>query len=156
MLSAARRRAAPNKFSPPNVKSRRPLKDRGPGPCISYVGQDRPTKTVREWTTLAWAAHFQSVRLARLAGLGIRTLRRRFRRQFHTTPQRWLEKLRLRLAETLLLKPDARTKEVAARLHYKQASHFCRLFQQSHGRSPLAWRRWKRRGPRKAPRASHG
>jgi AraC-like DNA-binding protein len=98
---------------------------------------------------LAWAAQFQSTRLAQRAGLGVRTLRRRFRRQFRTTPQRWLEKLRLRLAESLLLGRDVRTKEVAARLHYKQASHFCRLFQQSHGRSPLNWRRWKLRQRRR-------
>ncbi len=110
------------------------------------MGTFRPPQTVGEWTALAWRAGFQSVRLARLAGLGVRTLRRRFHRQFRTSPQHWLEKLRLRLAEPLLLEPDVRTKEVAARLHYKQASHFCRLFQQSHGRSPLEWRRWKLRG----------
>lgn len=128
------------------VKSASPVKDRGGPARTVYVDTPRAKRTVRDWIALAWTARFQSVRLARVAGLGARTLRRRFARQFRTTPQCWLEKLRLRLAEPLLLGPDVRTKEIAARLHYKQASHFCRLFQQSHGRSPLAWRRWKLRG----------
>jgi len=68
-----------------------------------------------------------------------RTLRRRFRQRFRTTPQRWLDRLRLREAERLL-RAGKRTKEVAYALHYKQPSHFCRQFKERYGASPQRWR----------------
>ncbi len=69
-----------------------------------------------------------------------RTLRRRFRREFNTTPQVWLEARRMVEARKLL-RADKWTKEVAADLFYKRVSHFCRKFKECHGLSPQAWRR---------------
>ena len=90
---------------------------------------------------LAWKAEFQSRTLAKLAGLGERTLRRAFAAQFHTTPQRWLEARRMIEAERLLQQtPPPRTTELAAALFYRRASHFCRHFKESHGVTPQEWR----------------
>ncbi len=66
-----------------------------------------------------------------------RTLRRRFRREFNTTPQVWLEARRMIEARELL-RAGRRTKEVAAELFYKQVSHFCRKFKECHGLPPQA------------------
>ena len=93
-----------------------------------------------DWPALAWEAHFQSRELAPRAGMDPRTLRRRFHREFGTTPQRWLEALRMKLAKKLLRSKKS-VKAVAYELFFKQPSHFCRRFKQAHGLPAQAWQR---------------
>jgi AraC-like DNA-binding protein len=69
-----------------------------------------------------------------------RNLERRFQREFHTSPHRWLHALRMSEAEKLL-RMGMPVKKVAIELFYKQASHFCRKFKECHGLSPQAWQR---------------
>jgi AraC-like DNA-binding protein len=69
-----------------------------------------------------------------------RTLRRRFRREFNTTPQVWLEARRM-IEARKLLRAGMLVKQVSLALCYKQVSHFCRKFNECHGLSPQAWRR---------------
>jgi AraC-like DNA-binding protein len=95
---------------------------------------------VYDWPALARKARFRKRKLAQLAGMSLSTLERRLRREFDTTPQAWLDALRLKEAEKLL-RAGKPVKAVAYELFYKQASHFCRQFKQSHGLSAQCWRK---------------
>src|ERR1700760_1956693 len=79
------------------------------------------------WEDLAHAAHYDAHELAKLCGISTRQLQRYFRRNFHYTPQHWLNERRLFVAQNLLLTGDS-VKKVALDLGFKQTSHFCRQF----------------------------
>ena len=78
---------------------------------------------------------FKVTRLAAHAGLGKRTLERRFSEQFGDAPKRWIIRERMNLARTLLGK-GLSNKEIAAELSYTFESNFCRDFKRFHGYPP--------------------
>lgn len=82
---------------------------------------------VGDWERLAVVARFDAKELAKLCNLSVRQLERDFRRHLGRTPQNWLNELRLRFAEALLLNGQP-VKRVAYTLGFKQTSHFCRRF----------------------------
>ena len=79
------------------------------------------------WAELAEAAHYNANKLAQLLNRSPRQLRRQFKRRVGTSPQEWLDKLRMVRAPTHLLSNDS-VKETAATLRFKTAPHFCRQF----------------------------
>jgi AraC-like DNA-binding protein len=83
---------------------------------------------------------FNVKRLAMYFGLSTRTLERRFRQQFRTTPKIWITHERMRLAPPLLADGFS-NKEVAASLHYTCESNFCRDFKRCFGYAPQEFRR---------------
>lgn len=78
---------------------------------------------------------FNVTSLAAHAGLGKRTLERRFTEQFGAAPKQWIIRERMSLAKTLLEK-GLSNKEVAAALSYTLENNFCRDFKRFHGDSP--------------------
>jgi len=84
---------------------------------------------------LAQAAHYDANELAKLCGVSTRQLQRYFRRNFHHTPQHWLNERRLAAAQSLLLSGDS-VKKVALDLGFKQPSHFCRQFKNRNHMTP--------------------
>ena len=101
------------------------------------------------WLALFRRARFRVDALCRVPGWHMlpRTLRRRIRRDFGTTPTLLLHKLRMKEARRLL-RLGERTKKIARRLGYQTASHFCRHFKQSHRFTPQRWRsRWLKSRP---------
>lgn len=93
------------------------------------------------WLELARRAQYRVDALGTIPGWRMhpRTLRRRLRVAFGTTPQRWLDGLRMKEARRLL-RLGERTKEIAGLLGYQTASHFCRHFRRRHRRTPQEWR----------------
>jgi AraC-like DNA-binding protein len=86
----------------------------------------------------AWLAH--------LLRLSVRTLERRFRAAFDTSPLQYQRKLRMFRACTLLTTTDQAITAIAHALGYSDHSHFTREFRRDHGMPPLAYRqRWTRR-----------
>jgi transcriptional regulator GlxA family with amidase domain len=83
----------------------------------------------------AEASKYHARALARACRVTLRHLERFFLAAKGATPQKWLDRLRLRRATALL---DGRkgVKEVAWELGYKQASHFSRAFKQFYGVPP--------------------
>jgi len=79
-------------------------------------------------------------------GLDIRTLERRFRTQWRTTPKIWLMRQRMLLAPSLLREGLA-NKQVAARLNYSCESNFCRDFKRHYGCAPQKFVRSHFLGP---------
>lgn len=88
-----------------------------------------------DWEGLAEVSQYSASRLAGLCGVSVRTLERFFMLHRGCAPQRWLNDLRQRQALRLIA-TGLSAKEVATRLHYKQASHFSREFKRFHGFPP--------------------
>jgi AraC-like DNA-binding protein len=88
-----------------------------------------------KWEGLAETSHYNANQLARLCGVSTRHLQRHFRRNFHCSPQSWLNERRLLVAQDLLLSGES-VKKVALDLGFKQPSHFCRQFKSRNKMTP--------------------
>jgi len=88
-----------------------------------------------KWEELAEAARYDANELAGLCGISARQLQRHFRRNFHRSPQNWLNERRLLAAQDLLRSGES-VKKVALDLGFKQPSHFCRQFKNRNKMTP--------------------
>lgn len=84
--------------------------------------------------------------LARLAHLSVRAFERKFQGSFHVTPQKYLRRLRLRMASRDLVYTAKTLAEVAAGCGFADQSHFTRLFRRYFGLTPREYRARYRRG----------
>jgi AraC-like DNA-binding protein len=88
--------------------------------------------------------------LARLAHMSVRAFERKFRRSFHLTPQKYLRKLRLRMASRALVYTDQPLAQVALGCGFVDQSHFSREFRRHFGRTPREYRAHYSLGPEAA------
>jgi AraC-like DNA-binding protein len=102
--------------------------DKAMGRLINRTGSYDP----KEWLAFAEASGFRAGNLAVELGVSQRQLERYVKRQFGSSPQRWLKELRMTKALMLIASMDS-VKEVAYSLGFKQVSHFCREFKTFHG-----------------------
>jgi transcriptional regulator GlxA family with amidase domain len=94
--------------------------------------------SVTDWTTLARECSYQTPQMARRLGISVRSLQRYFLNAYRSSPQAWVETLRLRDA-ILLVRTGESIKVIADKLGFKQASHFSRKFKATFGVSPRAF-----------------
>lgn len=73
---------------------------------------------------------------ARLSGRSESSFLRDFKKQFGSTPRRWLTTQRLQKAYELLQGPDPSVTEVAFAVGYENISYFIRIFRAQYGVSP--------------------
>ncbi len=92
-------------------------------------------ESVNDWERLGRIAHWSSANLARQCGVSPRQLQRFFSARMGTSPQVYLNSLRLGAAVNLL-DGHKTVKEVAAMLDFKQPSHFSRQFRGFYGVNP--------------------
>ena len=89
-------------------------------------------------------AHFQhevsNQCLASLSNMSLRAFERRFHAAFHLTPQRFLRKLRLRIASRALIYTEASLSDIALNCGFADQSHFSREFRRQFGRTPREYR----------------
>jgi AraC-like DNA-binding protein len=89
-------------------------------------------------------AHFHreitNRRLASISNMSLRAFERRFRAAFHLTPQRFLRKLRLRIASRALVYTDESLSDIALSSGFADQSHFSREFRRQFGRTPREYR----------------
>jgi AraC-like DNA-binding protein len=89
-------------------------------------------------------AHFHheitNQQLASLSNMSLRAFERRFRAAFHLTPQRFLRKLRLRIASRGLVYTDESLSDIALSCGFADQSHFSREFRRQFGRTPREYR----------------
>jgi AraC-like DNA-binding protein len=78
--------------------------------------------------------------LASISNMSLRAFERRFRDAFHLTPQRFLRKLRLRIASRALIDTDETLSEIALTCGFADQSHFSREFRRQFGRTPREYR----------------
>ncbi len=79
--------------------------------------------------------------LAKLVGISVSSLERRFKQHFHLTPQRYIKALRIQAAARTLLEGNHPLAVVAKELGFCDQSHFCREFKSQMGVLPSHYRR---------------
>jgi AraC-like DNA-binding protein len=97
------------------------------GPVLAYI---------RDY----YGSPITNEQLARLAHMSVRAFERKFRSSFHLTPQKYLRKLRMRMAGRALVYTNRALAEVALRCGFADQSHFTREFRRHFGRTPRAYR----------------
>jgi AraC-like DNA-binding protein len=85
--------------------------------------------------------------LARRFGMGLSTLRRRFRKSTGLSLHQWVVQMRMAEAQTLLADSDLSIKNIAAELGYDNVYFFSRQFHECCGASPTAYRNSRLREP---------
>jgi len=83
-------------------------------------------------------------RLASLSNMSLRAFERRFLATFHLTPQRFLRKLRLRIASRALVYTEDSLSKIALSSGFADQSHFSREFRRQFGRTPRDYRDYYR------------
>jgi AraC-like DNA-binding protein len=78
--------------------------------------------------------------LASVSNMSLRAFERRFRAAFHLTPQKFLRKLRLRIASRALIHTDESLSDIALTCGFADQSHFSREFRRQFGRTPREYR----------------
>lgn len=81
-------------------------------------------------------------RLARISHMSVRAFERKFHLNFHLTPQKYLRRLRLRMASRALVYTAKPLAQVASECGFSDQSHFTRLFHSHFGRTPRAYREY--------------
>jgi AraC-like DNA-binding protein len=87
------------------------------------------------WEVLAVQAKFCPHALATLCNVSLRTLQRRFDRTYGMPVGHWMRQLRLARAYNRIASGES-VKSVAYDLHFKQLSHFSRVFKEAYGVAP--------------------
>jgi AraC-like DNA-binding protein len=90
-----------------------------------------------------------NARLARLSGLSVRAFERRFQAAFQVSPQKFLRRLRLRMAGRALVFTRQSMVDVALNCGFADQSHFTREFHRYFGCTPREYRgryAWERAG----------
>jgi len=89
-------------------------------------------------------AHFHqeitNQQLASISNMSLRAFERQFRAAFRLTPQRFLRKLRLRIASRALMSTDESLSDIAMNCGFADQSHFSREFRRQFGRTPREYR----------------
>ncbi len=83
--------------------------------------------------------------MARSAGMGTRTLERRFREATGTSPRRWIQERRLERARELL-EGGASLSQTCDGVGWSDVASFARLFRERTGMTPARYREWVRSG----------
>jgi AraC-like DNA-binding protein len=97
------------------------------GPVIAYMRDHYHTPIAN--------AH-----LARLVHMSVRTFERKFRAGFHQSPQKYLRRLRIRMAGRALVYTGRALADIATRCGFSDQSHFTREFRRHFGRTPREYR----------------
>ena len=78
---------------------------------------------------------------ARMTNRSVSSFKRDFQSVYHTTPGRWLIDKKLHRAKKLLIQSDMAISDVAYDSGFENTTHFCRLFKQKSGLTPLEYRK---------------
>jgi AraC-like DNA-binding protein len=78
--------------------------------------------------------------LAAASTMSLRAFERQFQGSFHLSPQKYLRKLRLRIASRALIYTKRPLSDVALSCGFADQSHFTRQFRQQFGRTPREYR----------------
>jgi AraC-like DNA-binding protein len=106
-----------------------------------------PLAPVLEYIRDHYAEPVTNARLAKLAQLSVRAFERKFRDCFHLTPQKYLRRLRLRIASRALVFSPQSIAAIAHSCGFVDQSHFSREFRRQFGGTPRGYRKhYGRRG----------
>lgn len=94
----------------------------------------------QDWMRENPSSPFSLAQLAARLGVSARTLARRFRAATGTSPGRYWQRQRIRLAKDLLESTNLTIGEIAYRVGYQDAGHFGRLFRREMSIAPSDYR----------------
>ena len=111
---------------------------------LERLGESRGTTVWNTTDKIPVVAHFHheitNRHLASLSNMSLRAFERQFRAAFHLTPQKFLRKLRLRIATRALMYTDESLSAIALNCGFADQSHFSREFRRQFGRTPREYR----------------
>jgi len=107
---------------------------------VAQTSASDPLGSVVAWLRANLRASLDVDKLARNAGMSVRSLHRRCLQVLDTTPAKLIEKLRVEQARTLLATTPLGTKTIAARCGFGSAPRMTRAFERTLGVAPLAYR----------------
>ena len=107
---------------------------------VAQTSASDPLGTVIAWLRANLRSALDVERLARNAGMSVRSLHRRCREVLNTSPAKLIEKLRVEQARTLLATTPLGTKTIATRCGFGSAPRMARAFERTLGMAPLAYR----------------
>jgi transcriptional regulator GlxA family with amidase domain len=102
---------------------------------------DAAVLRAQEWLEARLEGDASLEAAARAAGLGVRTLLRRFRKATGHTPLEYVQTLRVEAAKRLLETTDRTVEDLAGAVGYADPASFRRVFKARSGLSPGAYRR---------------
>jgi AraC-like DNA-binding protein len=139
-----------------NLTNKMPLLD-ADGSVVGTAGLTRNLGATRHAPASGFGAvlaylrdHYHTTvtnrQLAKVAHMSVRAFERKFRACFHLTPQRYLRKLRMRMASRALVYARESMADVAIACGFSDQSHFTREFRRHFGRTPREYREHYARG----------
>src|SRR2546421_8145922 len=109
-------------------------KEQFPGAAVS--GFERALAYIRD----NYQRTITNPQLASASKMSLRAFERQFQASFHLTPQKYLRKLRLRIASRALIGTHRSLSDVALSCGFADQSHFTRQFRQQFGLTPREYR----------------
>jgi transcriptional regulator GlxA family with amidase domain len=107
---------------------------------VAQAEASDPLAPVVAWARANLRGPVDPVRLARRAGMSVRTFHRRCAEQLGTTPAKLIEGLRVEQARTLLATTALGTKTIAVRCGFGSAPRMARAFERTLGVAPRDYR----------------
>lgn len=112
-------------------------------PLLSYLTSlaERPKTPLFEVMDANYTYNLSLEDFARIANRSLATFRREFKETFAVTPGKWLMEKRLGYARNLLHSGNLPVSDVAYQSGFENQTHFCRVFKEKFGTSPLQYRK---------------
>jgi len=103
--------------------------------------RNQTNSSIKEIMEANYAYNLTLKDYAKLTCRSISSFKRDFQLLFKTTPGRWIIKKKLHRAKELLLQNNNSVSDIAMDSGFENTAHFCRLFKEKTGFSPLQYRR---------------
>lgn len=103
--------------------------------------KENPVTPIKKIMETNFAYNLRIEAYAKMTNRSVSSFKRDFQSLFHTTPGRWLMEKKLENAKEMLLKSDRSISDVAFDSGFENATHFCRLFKQKTGITPMEYRK---------------
>ena len=107
---------------------------------VAQAAASDPLAPLVVWLRANLRASLDVTKLARRAGMSVRSLHRHCKEALDTTPAKLVEKVRIEQARTLLATTSLGTKTIAARCGFRTAARMAVVFERALGVAPRAYR----------------
>jgi transcriptional regulator GlxA family with amidase domain len=107
---------------------------------VAQTSASDPLGPAVAWLRANLRACIDTARLARKAGMSVRSLHRRCIEELGSTPAKLIERLRVEQARALLVTTSLGTKTIASRCGFGSAPRMARAFERTLGVGPRAYR----------------
>jgi AraC-like DNA-binding protein len=103
--------------------------------------KEHPETPIKEIMETNYAYNLGIEAYARMTNRSVSSFKRDFQAVYNTTPGKWLIEKKLAHAKRLLVQTDKTITNVAYDSGFENTAHFCRLFKQKTGITPMEYRK---------------